>query len=98
MDELQPSREATVLWSFDSWRCEQWHTAEIVLIRGSDIVLRRPARSADDVLATAAMWRDAIHGQAADFVMPKPSRRRVPDRRRVTRGGRRCEDRKTHDT
>ncbi len=92
--------DSPVLWTHDAWRCEYLKSAGetgwIILYHGAEIVLRRPARTSEDVKEAAREWRRSIQ-LGVTVGVPEPTRRRLPDRRRVMRGGRRADDRARSD-
>jgi hypothetical protein len=65
----------------------------VVLYRDSELALRRPVKTPDAVPEIADFWRKAVAGDTDGLAIAEPSRRRIPDRRRSGRAGRRSEDR-----
>ena len=92
--------DSLVLWTHDGWRCEYLKVADgtgsIILYHGVEMALRRPARTPQDVKGAAREWRRSIQ-RGITVGVPEPTRRRLQDRRRVTRGGRRADDRDEDD-
>ena len=88
--------DVCIMWTAEPWQCELWGTPDtgcIVLLRGGDIVLRRPARGVTDLRDTAEVWFSRFSGELARIGVPEPSRRELVDRRQTSRGGRRTGDR-----
>ena len=66
-------------------RCRE--TGWIILYHGGEIVLRRPARTSEDVKEAAREWRRSIQ-LGVTVGVPEPTPQAAAVRRRVTRGGR----------
>jgi hypothetical protein len=88
-----PREEPTVIWTVPPWRCELWGAAEagwLVLFKNDEEALRRPTRAQMEMEDVAMEWRQRFTGEMPALGRAEPSRRRLPDRRRVARGGRRA--------
>ena len=70
----------------------------VVLSYGRQVALKRRVVSIEDMRDTANLWKHAIFGADPPLFLDRavlsqpPDQRRVPDRRRVSRGGRRDTD------
>ena len=85
-----------IVWTAEPWQCQLWGSPEtgyIVLVRGAEIVLRRPTRGLSDLRDTAAVWLGRFSGELGRMGLAEPSRRQLNDRRKTPRGGRRQADR-----
>ena len=86
----------TLMWTWEQFRCEHWPAADseswLVLFHRGDEVLRRPLRDAAEAGQVAADWLRSRRGDTAEG-LPEPARRRVTDRRKTPRGGRRDAER-----
>ena len=65
-----------------------------MLYRGEDCVLTRPVNVEGDARETAEHWLRWVIGDTEGLTIAEPSRRRLKERRRIPRGGRRAVDRK----
>ena len=93
----QPDKQLlAIVWSHDHWRCEYW-TIEgapwLLLYYGTDLALERRVANIAEMRDTSRIWKKALSGLLPHILLPElPSiraRRQVPDRRMITRGGRR---------
>jgi hypothetical protein len=93
-DNTEP-RTATI-WRHSEWRCEYWDTdasASVRLYMGQELVQSHTTRDAFDALAQSETWRQAVRGASEQYwhetSLLEQADRRVQERRRVARGGRR---------
>jgi len=87
------------MWTWESYRCEHWHgepRSWLVLFRGTDEALRRPVRDPREAEDAALSWLRSISGDSSAG-LAEPSRRRIDDRRKDDRGGRRDGERHQPD-
>jgi hypothetical protein len=95
------SDAVVVLWTVGCWKCETWMTSQsvgwVVLYRDSELAVRRPVKTSDGAVSIAESWRKSVSSEADELGIAEPSRRRIPDRRKFVRGGRRAEDRNPRD-
>jgi len=96
MHDRLANAETTLMWTWELFRCEHLQVPGtgpcLVLFHRDDEVLRRPLRNAADAGECAAEWLRSLRDNTPAG-LPEPSRRRVADRRKSSRGGRRDAER-----
>ena len=95
MESQSPPGPTTLMWTWELFRCEHRQSdtgSWLVLFHRDDEVLRLPLVDAADAGAIAAEWLRSRRGDTPAG-LPEPSRRRVADRRKASRGGRRDAER-----
>ena len=99
MDEFHATALA-IVWSRGPWRCAYCKRADaewwVVLYYGDEIALKRRVLSIEEMRDTANVWKQAMAADLPPMERPVPApthdRRQLPDRRGVSRGGRRVSD------
>ena len=102
MEELSATTLA-VVWSRFPWQCTYRKTADamwwVVLSYRRQVALKWRVVSIEEMRDTANLWKQAISGADLPLLLDRavllsqsPDQRRVPDRRRISRGGRRDTD------
>jgi len=90
-----------IVWQRQAWRCEYWKSpatpGSLRLFRDDTLAMERRVRDVDDMLSVAETWRRLIEDEFVSGDVPPerqgPNRRQQPpERRAVSRGGRRRSD------